>query len=85
MRHSHVAVQWLVQFVAEVAPRTSGMGNNTIKTHLVLHLCKDILDHGVPENVNSSYTESAHIPLAKISARNSQKRAGRLFHKASRS
>ena len=75
MRRSHAAVQWLVRFVAEVAPRTSGMGNNTIKTHLVLHLCEDILDHGVPENVNSSYAESAHIPLAKITARNSQKRA----------
>ena len=75
VRRSHAAVQWLVRFVAEVAPRTSGMGNNTIKTHLVLHLCEDILDHGVPENVNSSYAESAHIPLAKITARNSQKRA----------
>ncbi len=75
VRRSHAAVQWLVRFVAKVAPRTSGMGNNTIKTHLILHLCEDILDHGVPENVNSSYAESAHIPLAKITARNSQKRA----------
>jgi hypothetical protein len=75
VRRSHVAVQWLMRFVAEVAPRPSGMGNNTIKTHLVLHLCEDILDHGVPENVNSSYAESAHIPLAKITTRNSQKRA----------
>jgi hypothetical protein len=39
------------------------MGNNTIKNHLVLHICKDILDHGVPENVNSAYAESAHILL----------------------
>ncbi len=73
VRRSHVVVQWLVWFVAEVAPCTSRMGNNTIKTHLDLHLCKDILDHGVPENVNSSYAESAHIPLTKITARNSQK------------
>ncbi|KAI2507104.1 hypothetical protein MHU86_7373 [Fragilaria crotonensis] len=51
------------------------MGNNTIKTHLVLHLSEDILDHGVPENVNSAYAESAHIPLSKITARNTQKRA----------
>lgn len=75
VRRSHVAVQWLMRFVAQVAPRPSGMGNNTIKTHLVLHLCEDILDHGVPENVNSAYAESAHIPLAKITTRNSQKRA----------
>jgi hypothetical protein len=75
VRRSHVAVQWLMRFVAQVAPCPSGMGNNTIKTHLVLHLCEDILDHGVPENVNSAYAESAHIPLAKITTRNSQKRA----------
>ena len=73
VRHSHVAVQWLMRFVAEVAPCPSGMGNGTIKSHLVLHLCEDILDHGVPENVNSSYAESVHIPHAKITARNSQK------------
>ena len=76
VRRSHVAVQWLMRFVAEVAPRPSGMGSNTIKTHLVLHLCENILNHGVPENVNSSYAESAHIPLAKTTAWNSQKRAG---------
>jgi hypothetical protein len=75
VRRSHVAVQWLMRFVAEVAPRPGTMGNNTIKTHLVLHLCEDILDHGVPENVNSSYAESAHIPLAKKTTRNTQKRA----------
>jgi hypothetical protein len=51
------------------------MANNTIKNHLVLHLSEDILDHGVPENVNSAYAESAHIPLSKLTARNTQKRA----------
>ncbi|KAI2489638.1 hypothetical protein MHU86_24951 [Fragilaria crotonensis] len=75
VKRSHVAVQWLMRVVAEVAPRPGAMGNNTIKTHLVLHLCEDILDHGVPENVNSSYAESAHIPLAKVTSRNTQKRA----------
>ena len=70
---SHCAVQWLMRQIAGVSPRASGMGNNTIKTHLVLHLSKDILDHGVPENVNSAYAESAHIPLSKIMARNTQK------------
>jgi hypothetical protein len=62
--------------VAEVAPRPGAMGNNTIKTHcLVLHLCEDILDHGVPENVNRLYVESAHIPLAKVTSWNTQKQA----------
>ena len=41
----------------------------------MLHLCEDILDHGVPDNVNSAYAESAHIPLSKLTARNTRKRA----------
>ena len=75
IKGSHAAVQWLMRLMATVAPRTTGMSNNTIKKHLVLHLCEDILDHGVPDNVNSAYPESAHIPLAKITSRNTQKRA----------
>jgi hypothetical protein len=51
------------------------MGNNTIKTHLVLHLGEDILDHGVPNNVTSIYAESARIPLGKVTAKNTQKRS----------
>ncbi|KAI2496210.1 hypothetical protein MHU86_18305 [Fragilaria crotonensis] len=72
---SKYAVQWLMRNVANICPRQTGMGNNTIKNHLVLHICEDILDHGVPENVNSAYAESAHIPLSKMTARNTQKRA----------
>jgi Plavaka transposase len=75
VRKSHYAVQWLMRQVGRVAPRTKGMGANTIKTHLVLHLSEDILDHGVPDNVNSAYAESAHIALSKVTARNTQKRA----------
>ncbi len=66
VRKSHFAVQWLMRHVAAVSPHASGMDTNTIKAHLVLHLCEDILDHGVPDNVNSAYAESAHIPLAKL-------------------
>jgi hypothetical protein len=51
------------------------MGNSIIKTYLVLHLSEDILDHGVPDNVNSAYEESAHTLPSKITARNTQKRA----------
>ncbi|KAI2513242.1 hypothetical protein MHU86_1280 [Fragilaria crotonensis] len=72
---SHVAVQWLMRRVAEVSPRQKAMGTNTIKTHLVLHICEDMMDHGVPQNVNSAYAESAHIPLAKKeTARKTQRR-----------
>jgi hypothetical protein len=80
VKRSHVAVQWPMRLVAKVTPCPGAMGNNTIKTHLVLHLCEDILDHGVQENVNSLYAESAHIPLAKATSRNTQKRAIS-FHK----
>jgi hypothetical protein len=51
------------------------MKNNTVKMRLVVHLAEDILDHGVPQNANSALTESAHIPLAKDTSRNTQKRA----------
>ena len=71
---SHLAVQWLMRRVAAVSPRQKKMGTNTIKTHLVLHLSEDMLDHGVPQNVNSAYAESAHIPLAKDTARKTQRR-----------
>ena len=75
VKGSHAAVQWLMRFIARVAPCIGGMTNNTIKRHLVLHLCEDILDHGVPDNVNSAFAESAHITLAKITSHNTQKRA----------
>ncbi len=75
VKDSHAAVQWLMCFIASVAPHTGGMTNNTIKRHLVLHICKDILVHGVTDNVISAYTESAHITLAKITSWNTQKPA----------
>ena len=36
---------------------------------------EDVLDHGIPQNINSAYSESAHIPLAKATARKTQRRA----------
>ncbi|KAI2500036.1 hypothetical protein MHU86_14422 [Fragilaria crotonensis] len=52
------------------------MGNTTIKTHLVLHMDEDMLNFGVPEVMNSSYAESAHITISKDTTRNTQKRQG---------
>jgi hypothetical protein len=68
------SVKWLMQMMKSVAPREEGMGYNTIKFHLPLHLADDILNHGVPQNVNSAFAESAHIPIAKDTTRNTQKR-----------
>jgi hypothetical protein len=58
------------------------MRNNTIKMYLALHIMEDILDHGVPDVVNSSYAESAHIPLAKNTSRNTQKRVASITRQA---
>ena len=70
---SHLAVQWLMQRVTSVSPRQKKIGTNTIKNHLVLHLSVDMLDHGVPQNVNSAYAKSAHSPLAKDTTRRTQR------------
>jgi hypothetical protein len=50
------------------------MGNNTTTMHLALQTSEDVLDPGVPNMVNSLYTESAHIALGKNTSRNTQKR-----------
>ena len=72
---SKKATRWLMRLFKFVSPRTKGMCNNTIKMHLVLHMSDDIIRHGVPQNFNSAFMESAHIPLAKDTSRNTQKRA----------
>jgi len=74
-KKSVMAVSWLMRHMQFVAPRLSGgMLNNTVKMHLVLHIGEDILNFGVPENVNSAYAESAHIPISKETTKNTQKR-----------
>ena len=74
--------RWLICNVANICPRLSGMRNDTIKMHLALHIMEDILDHGVPDVINSSYTESAHIPPAKNTSRNTQKRVASFTRQA---
>ena len=70
------ATSWLMRRLKFVAPRlTGGMLNNTIKTHLVLHIHEDVLNFGVPEVMNSSYSESGHITICKDTTRNTQKRS----------
>ena len=82
VKKSHYAVKWLMGSMKRISPCTTGMGNNTIKMHLVLHICEDILYHGIPENVNSAYAESAHITLAKRTSSNTQKRASSFTRQA---
>lgn len=74
VRRSKYATSALVRLLKHVAPRLNGMKNNTIKTHLPLHMAEDIENFGVPEVFNSAYAESAHITIAKKTVRNTQKR-----------
>lgn len=73
-RKSGDAVRWLMRWMKKVAPRHTGMKNNTIKMHLVHHIASDILDFGVPQNMNSAFAESAHIQTSKVTAQNTQRR-----------
>jgi hypothetical protein len=82
IRRSRPAVRWLLRQFKFIAPRTKGMKHRTIKMHLVLHIADDILNHGVPQNFNSSFAESAHIPIAKDTSRNTQKRYHSFTHQA---
>jgi hypothetical protein len=84
VKKSTKAIKWLMSLMKTVAPREHGMRHNTIKMHLPLHLADDILDHGVPQNVNSAFAESAHIPLAKDTSRNTQKRRSTLTLQAAK-
>jgi hypothetical protein len=69
----YASTSHLMRFLKFVAPRlTGGMMNNTIKTHLVLHVAEYILNFGVPEVLNSSYAESLHITICKDTTRNTQ-------------
>jgi hypothetical protein len=73
-RKSGAAVSWLMRLMKQIAPRHTGMKNNTIKMHLVHHIASDILDFGVPQNMNSAFAESAHIETSKVTAHNTQRR-----------
>jgi hypothetical protein len=74
VKRSVYATSFLLRRLKEVAPRHDGMKNNTVKTHLVLHMSEDIENFGVPEIFNSAYAESAHISIAKKTVKNTQKR-----------
>ena len=74
VKRSVFATSFLLRRLKDVAPRHVGMKNNTIKTHLVLHMAEDMENFGVPEIFNSAYAESAHIPIAKKTVKNTQKR-----------
>ena len=81
-RHIKKAIkklQYLMYLCKAIGPRDKGMGWKLLKFHGILHLCQDMLDFGVPMEVDTGSCESGHKPY-KEAARATQKR-GKTFDK----
>ena len=63
----------LMYLIKKVGRRTQGMGLKIIKFHAIIHLADDILNFGVPMEVDTGSNESAH-KIEKTAARLTQKR-----------
>ena len=64
--------QFLVFLLKKICRRTKGMGLKLVKFHACLHLMQDILNFGVPTNVDTGSNESHHKP-AKAAAKLTQR------------
>ena len=64
--------RYLFHLLKKVMKREKGMGMRLVKLHALLHLCLDILNHGVPLNVDTSDNEE-HWKPAKVAAKLTQK------------
>ena len=62
----------LMYYMKKVAKRTKGMGYKITKYHSIMHIATDILNFGVPLEVDTGSNESAH-KSEKIAARLTQK------------
>ena len=70
-RKTHRHLMRLIKFVA---PRKRGMKHCRIKFHLGLHIASDVLDFGVPANVDSTSLERSHKNNMKHTGANTQRR-----------
>ena len=59
---SEVKVQDLMQMEKDIGRREKGMGCKTLNYHATMHMAEDILDFGVPNNLNTSSNEMHHKP-----------------------
>jgi hypothetical protein len=73
VRKARTKHRYLMYLIKKVAPRNKGMGWNTAKFHGILHLADDILNCGVPLEVDTGSCEGHHKP-AKDAAKLTQKR-----------
>ena len=69
-RHKHRCIMHLIKIVAY---RAEGMGLKLTKFHAILHIVDDILNFGVPMEVDTGSNEAGHKP-AKTAAKLTQKK-----------
>ena len=58
----HRYIMWLIK---KVGKRVKGMGLKLTKFHCILHMADDILNFGVPAEVNTDYNETHHKPTKR--------------------
>ena len=52
--------KWLMFLIKKVARRTEGLGLKITKFHTILHYSQDILNFGVPMEMDTGSNESGH-------------------------
>ena len=65
---------FLMGLIKKIANRSAGMGLKLVKFHAILHLSQDIIDFGVPGNVDTAPNEKHHHPT-KLASKMTQKDA----------
>jgi hypothetical protein len=71
---SRKAHRHLMRLIKFVALRKMGMKHCRIEFHLGLHIASDVLDFGVPANVDSTPLERSHKTNMKMTGANTQRR-----------
>ena len=64
--------QYIMYLIRKVGNRTEGMGLKIMKYHAISHLCDDIIDFGVPMNVDTGADEAGHKP-SKVASKLTQR------------
>jgi hypothetical protein len=67
--------QRLMKYLNRYARRTESMQWCIIKFHMILHMAQNIIDFGVPSNIDTSPMEHNHIENAKNPSKGTQLRA----------
>ena len=57
--------QYVMYLIKKVSDRMEGMGLRLMKYHVILHLCEDIINYGIPLEVDTGSNESGHKATKK--------------------